>query len=95
MNEKRVDYLKVNYSEGMLSDEYFINFKGSMERGTGIGGEYTIERKSVIEKDKTNGLVKVVIAQKEEKTSNILICGLKDVGCGAFFTVPNEELVKI
>jgi len=86
-------YLKCNYSPGIFSDEYFINFKGSLERESGMGGNYIVMKNKVIIKDEFSGLIGIIIAKKGEKTSNILIKGAKDVGAGVFFTVPNEEIL--
>jgi hypothetical protein len=86
-------YLKCNYSEGMSSKEYFVNFNGSSERGTGIGGDYIVMKEKVIVKDESSGLIPIVIARKDEKTSQILINGAMDVGAGVFFKVPNEDIV--
>jgi hypothetical protein len=47
----------------------------------------------VIKKDETSGLFPIIIAEKEKKTSNILIDGAGDVGQGVFFTVPNKEII--
>ncbi|MCX6749982.1 MAG: hypothetical protein NTZ83_00830 [Candidatus Pacearchaeota archaeon] len=92
MEEKREAYLKCNYSEGMSSKEYFVNFKGSLERGTGLGGNYIVMKDRVIKKNETSGLIPILIARRDEKTSQILI-GAMDVGASTFFTVPNEEIV--
>ena len=92
MDKKQV-YLKCNYSEGMSSHEYFVNFKGSLERGTGLGGNYIVMKDKVIKKNETSGLIPIIIAREDEKTSQILIDGAIDVGAGVFFTVPNEEIV--
>jgi hypothetical protein len=93
MEEKREAYLKCNYSEGMFSNEYFVNFKGSFERGTGIGGDYIVMKEKVVVKEESSGLIPIIIARKDEKTSQILIDGAMDVGAGVFFSVPNEEIV--
>ena len=77
----------------MFSDECFINFKGSFERGTGFGGNYMIAKDKVIVKDETSGLIPILITTRKEKTSNILIDGAIDVEAGTFFSVPNEEIV--
>lgn len=78
-------YVKCNYSEGMFSDEYFVNFKGSFERGTGIGEDYIVMKDRVSVIDKSSGLLKILIVRKDENTSQILIDGAKDVGQGVFF----------
>jgi hypothetical protein len=93
MDMKKEVYLKCNYSEGMFSHEYFINFKGSLERGTGIGENYIVVKEKVIKKSETSGLIPILVARKDEQTSQILIDGAMDVGQGTFFTVPNEEIV--
>jgi hypothetical protein len=93
MGDKKETYLKCNYSEGMSSNEYFVNFKGSFERGTGIGGDYIIMKEKVIKKSETSGLIPILIARRDEKTSQILIDGASDVGAGVYFTVPNEDIV--
>ena len=92
MNKKEA-YLKCNYSEGMASNERFINFKGSFERGTGLGGNYTVVKDKVLVKDDTSGLIGIIIAREDEKTSQILIDGAMNVGAGVYFTVPNEDIV--
>ena len=88
-------YLKCDYSEGMFSNEYFVNFKGSLERGTGIGagGDYAIMKDRLIVTAESSGLIPILIAKKEEKTSNILIDGAMEIGAGVFFTVPNGEIL--
>jgi len=86
-------YLKCNYLQGMSDNECFINFKGSLQRGNGINGYHIVLKDKVIVKDKFSGLVSILVARKDEKTSQILINGAMDVGAGVYFTVPNEEIV--
>ena len=86
-------YAKCNYSEGMFSNEYFVNFEGSFERGMGLGGDYIVMKDKIIVKDETSGLLPILIARMDEKTSQILIDGACDVGQGLFFTIPNEDIV--
>lgn len=86
-------FLRCNYSEGMFSNEYFVNFKGSLERGTGIEGNYIVMKERVIPTDESSGLIPILIAKKEKKTSNILIDGAMEIGAGVFFTVLNDEII--
>ncbi|MFA5953159.1 MAG: hypothetical protein WC812_01060 [Candidatus Pacearchaeota archaeon] len=86
-------YIKCNYSKGMFSDEYFVNFKGSFERDSGIDGNYLVMKDRVITKDESFGLLKIIILGTKGKSTKILIDGAKDVGAGVFFEVPNEEII--
>lgn len=86
-------YLKCNYKEGMFSDEYFVNFEGSLERGTGLGEDYIVMKDKVMVRNSVSGLLKVIVVSREKKTSNILIDGAKDVGASTFFTVSNRNLL--
>jgi hypothetical protein len=93
VEETREAYLKCNYYQGMFSGEYFVDFKGSMKRGTSLGGDIVVMKEKILVKDETSGLVPIIIASRKEKTSNILIDGAVDVGAGVFFSVPNEEII--
>jgi hypothetical protein len=93
MEEEKQAYLKCNYYPGMFSNEYSVNFNGSFERGTGIGGDYIVMKAKVIKKDESSGLIPILIARRDVHTSQILIDGAMDVGAGVFFTVPNEDIV--
>jgi len=84
-------YLKCNYFPGMFVKEYFVSFKGSEYPNSLSGGVY-VEGEGLLKSDESSGLVKVLIAKKEEKTSDILVRNSKEDGA-KFFIVPNEELV--
>jgi hypothetical protein len=90
MEEKREAYLKCNYSEGMFSHEYFVNFKGSEYPHSDLGGVFVV-KENVIVKDKSSGLVKIAMIRKDEKTSQILVPSITE--SGTFFKVLNEEIV--
>ena len=85
-------YLKCKYSEGLFSDEYFINFKGSFEREDSLGDGFTVMKERFIVKDKTSGLMPIISETTGKLTSKIRLNGIKDASAGAFFTVPNEEI---
>jgi hypothetical protein len=87
--EEQKAYVKCNYSKGMFSSEYFVEFKGSFYPGN-LGGVFVM-KENVKCKNETSGLVKAIIAQKNEKTSQVLIPAMTDDG--HFFTVPNEEII--
>jgi hypothetical protein len=82
-------YLKCNYSEGMYSNSYFVNFKGSECPHSDLGGVFVV-KENVIVKDESSGLVKITIVRKDEKTSQILVPSFSE--SGTFFKVPNEDI---
>jgi hypothetical protein len=90
MEEKREAYLKCNYSEGMFSKEYFVNFNGSEHPKSDLGGVFVM-KENVIVKDKSSGLVKITMIRKDEKTSQILVPSITE--SGTFFKVLNEDIV--
>lgn len=88
VNEKV--YLKCNYSEGMFSNEYFVNFKGSEYPKSDLGGVFVV-KENVIVKDESSGLVKIAMIRKDEKTSQILVPSITE--SGTFFKVSNEDII--
>jgi hypothetical protein len=90
MENVKEAYLKCNYSEGMFSYEYFVNFNGSEYPKSNFGGIFVV-KENVIAKDKSSGLVKIVMIRKDEKTSQILVPSMTENG--TFFTVPNEDII--
>jgi hypothetical protein len=89
MEEGNEAYLKCNYSEGMFSDTYFVSFKGSEYPRIDDGGVFVV-KENVIINDGSSGLVKIMIARKDEKTSQILVPSMTE--SGTFFKVPNEDI---
>lgn len=87
-------YLKCNYSPGIFDNEYFIQFKGGQLPGTFLGGVFVVKDNVIInDKEESLGLVKIILARKDEETSQILIPSITD--SGAFFKVLNEDIVYI
>jgi hypothetical protein len=90
MEEENRVYLKCNYSKGMFSDEYFVNFKGSEYPYSDLGGVFVMKR-NVVPEDESSGLVKAVVVRRDEFTSQILVPSVTE--SGTFFKVQNEEIV--
>lgn len=87
-------WLKCNYLPGQFSNEYFVKFKGSENSSAPLKGVFVSEN-NLIQKDKEEGsaLVKIILARRDEKTSQILIPSITD--SGTFFKVSNEDIVRI
>jgi len=95
MDKNKEAYLKCNYSEGMFSHEYFVEFNGSHYPGN-LGGVFVDKRNLKCNDenpDENSGLVRITIARKNEdgKTSQVLVTAVTDDG--HFFRVPNEDIV--
>jgi hypothetical protein len=52
-----------------------------------------IAKNKVIIKDKSSGLIPIIIMSKKEKISDVLIDDAIDFGKGTFFNIPNEEII--
>ncbi|MDP3966534.1 MAG: hypothetical protein Q8Q04_03310 [archaeon] len=86
-------YLKCRYYPEYFSEGYSIDFKVSESpnpviKRVLINGEKLFREPE----ERGSGLVQVLIGYEGEKSSKVIIYGLRE-DVGKFFIVPNEELV--
>ncbi|MBT4376647.1 hypothetical protein HOD29_04700 [archaeon] len=81
-------YLKCNYSPGLFSDEFAVEFEGCHDSL----GEIWVNKSDVIPLDENSGLVKACYFELGKKTANVWI---NDVGNHRLssFNVPRENVV--
>jgi len=85
--------MKCSYFPGQFSDEYFVQFKGSEYPAVLLGGVFVTKENVIFSQnvESNKGLLKIIMVEKGEENSRILIPSITD--SGTFFTVPNEEIL--